>query len=189
MEIAAVPPFLQPKIRRPNKPFFSGRSRLADEVVYEGADLGSLLITACADYPFFVVRLFIATKRRSIFIQSNPCTDGIREIIFPSGFCDGKRLFADQANGHFAEGERRDSLLRRCSGKSVKKFRRSQEDVSSGSEKAGERTIRFKTSRQKTGCRALRVRATSGASAPARARHETSTHTVYDRNSTEETGK
>src|SRR6266851_8528815 len=74
-------------------------------------------------------------------------------------------------------------------GKSVKKFRRSQEDVSSGSEKAGERTIRFKTSRQKTGCRALRVRATSGASAPERARQETSTHTVYDRHSIEETGK
>ena len=59
-------------------------------------------------------------------------------------------------------------------GKSVKRFRRSQEDVSGASEKAGERTIRFKTSRQKTGCRALRVRATSGASAPERARHETS---------------
>src|ERR1700726_770497 len=80
-------------------------------------------------------------------------------------------------------------LLRCPSLKTVKNFRRSQENVSGASEKAGERTIRFKTSRKKTGCRALRVRATSGASAPERARHETSTHTVYDRHSIKETSK
>src|ERR1700730_3509279 len=73
--------------------------------------------------------------------------------------------------------------------KTVKNFRRSQEDISGASEKAGERTIGFKTSRPKTGCRALRVRATSGANAPERARQETSTHTVYDRHSIKETGK
>jgi hypothetical protein len=46
-------------------------------------------------------------------------------------------------------------LMRQPSLKTVKNFRRSQEDVSGTSEKAGERTARFKTSRQKTGCRAF----------------------------------
>ena len=39
-------------------------------------------------------RLSLSTKRRSLFIQIDPCADGIREIIFPGGFCDGQRLFA-----------------------------------------------------------------------------------------------
>src|SRR6266853_480444 len=42
---------------------------------------------------------------------------------------------------------------------------------------------------KKPGVELLRVRATSGASAPERARQETSTHTVYDRHSIEETSK
>src|SRR5438552_18294082 len=39
-------------------------------------------------------RLSLSTKRRSLFIQIDPCADGIREIIFPSDFCDGKGFFA-----------------------------------------------------------------------------------------------
>jgi hypothetical protein len=42
----------------------------------------------------FTVRLFLTTKRRSCFIQSDSRAYGIREIIFPGGFRDGKRLFA-----------------------------------------------------------------------------------------------
>src|SRR5438876_10044477 len=38
-------------------------------------------------------RLSLSTKRRSLFIQIDPCADGIREIIFPSDFCDGQRFF------------------------------------------------------------------------------------------------
>src|SRR5207245_11759534 len=39
-------------------------------------------------------RLSLSTKRRSLLIEIDPCADGIREIIFPSSFCDGKRFFA-----------------------------------------------------------------------------------------------
>src|SRR5581483_3402088 len=72
---------------------------------------------------------------------------------------------------------------------SVKIFPRSPENVHRIWKNAGERTALLQTELGKTGCRAFHVRAISGASAPERARRETSTPIVYDRSSIEENGR
>jgi hypothetical protein len=95
-------------------------------------------------------------------------------LLFSASICSYEHLRQESADDHFAEGEEEGALsgssLPPCSRKAVKKFRRSQEDVSNASEKAGERTAPFKTSRKKTGGRAFVSREfwskCAGASAP-----------------------